>query len=582
MSQRRPLPLLQELKRRHVFKVGGVYLVGAWLVLQVVALVFPALRLPPWTITLVVVLALIGFPLALVLAWALELTPEGLRPTQPPEAEPAAPPPPTGEDRRGRAAPPPERAPGERDAPRALAVLPFANLSPDAESEYFSDGITEELIDALSRLEGLRVASRTSSFAFRGDKGADVRQIAESLRVGFVLEGGVRRSGNRLRVTTRLVEAGTGLHLWSRKYDRQMDDVFAVQEEIAQEVAAALEVEFAGEGAGLVRPGTRDLDAHDLFLKGRYHLQRRTREGLQRAVGYFDQAVERDARFALAHAARAEAYNILWDYGIVPPAVARRSAAEAARAAVRLDPSSVEAATALAVVDQLDWNFAAAEEGLRRVISAHPRHASAHHRLALLLTWLGRTDEAREHIQQARQLEPLSLIINTTTGWVEYFARSHEAAASELTAVLDLDPHYALAHLLLGRVRLATGRPDQGIEAYRAAIRLGGETPAALGLLAHGLAGAGEREEASRVADALAAGAPQRPGSPYHSAIALLGLGERERALAELQRAHQQRDPSLVLLGVDPILDPLRGDPIAQGLMETMGLTPVPDPLVVS
>ncbi|MHC4138133.1 MAG: tetratricopeptide repeat protein, partial [Planctomycetota bacterium] len=326
-----------ELKRRKVYRVAVVYSVVAFVIWQAAEIAFPSLHLPEWTLTFVVVIALIGFPIALVLAWAFEITPEGVRRTEPAGAEPAEAP----------ASPPPAVA--HEVERKSIAVLPFANMSDDPENEYFSDGMTEEIINALTQLEDLRVAARTSCFAFKG-KPADIGEIGAKLKVATVLEGSVRKAGTRLRITAQLVNVGDGYHLWSERYDREMEDVFAIQDEIARAIADRLQVTLAvGAGERLVKPPTKSLEAYDLYLKGRYFVNRIVEvagEGPRKGIDFFEQALALDPGYALAHAGIADAYSFLGST-VLRPKEALPKAREAAMRALELDDTLAETHCAL-------------------------------------------------------------------------------------------------------------------------------------------------------------------------------------------------------------------------------------------
>ncbi len=306
-------------------------------------------------------------------------------------------------------------------APAAsAAVLPFADLSPGKDQEYFSDGLTEELITSLSRIHGLRVAARTSSFQFKG-RNADVREVGRKLDVGAVLEGSVRRSGNRLRVTAQLSSAKDGYQLWSDSYDRDLADVFAVQEEIARAIVSALRVRLGGgPDSSLAAQPTRNLEAYDLYLKGRFAWNQRTgAAALKEAVRYLEQAVAQDSSFARAWAALADAYILVVPYAGLSPTETWPKAKAAAQRGLLLDSTSAEAYTSLAYGSMLyEWNWRAAEENFGRAIAANPNYATGHHWYADFLAGRGRLDESLEQMRRAHELDPLSRVISSELGWV--------------------------------------------------------------------------------------------------------------------------------------------------------------------
>lgn len=568
--------LFEELKRRRVFRVAGVYVLAAVAVVEGANNFFPALHLPEWTSTFVVALVILGFPIALVLAWAYDVTPQGVQRTPTPiaeeshdaEAEATA-------ARRERG-----RAPRVAGARHAVVALPFANLSSDEENEYLADGITEELINALAKVQGLRVASRTSSFSFKG-KAMDIPEIAERLGVDIVIEGSVRKVGNRLRISVQVIDVEDGYPLWSDTFNRQLEDVFVLQEEIARAVAAALEVTLVGNGeAPLVKTSTDDVEAYTLYLKGRHFWNRRTSEGLRTAVEYFTRAIEVDPDYSLAHAGLADTYAILLDYGILPPGEALPKLREAALRALELDATLAEAHTSLALAHQFEWNWSAAEREFRRAITLNPNFAVAHHRYALFLAWMERPGESLREIRQAQQIEPLSLIILSTVGWVHYYARRYQEAVEQSLQVLEMDPDFLNANIVLGLAYGQLGRYADAVGALQQATRLSGDGASILALLGYVHGASGDLAKAQEIYERLRAQAPERYISPYYLAIAALGVRDPEQAFDWLERAYEQRSGPLVYLRAEPIVDSLRSDPRFERLLARLGLVTA-DPLAV-
>jgi adenylate cyclase len=418
--------LLAELKRRKVFRVAAVYGAAAFVVIRAADIVFPSLSLPAWTVTLVVALALLGLPLALVLAWAFDATPEGVRRTEPASAhelaaivaQPRARRWPAGIGAlagiallaggtwwtvgRGAGAP--------AAAYDSIAVLPFVNLSGDPENEYFGDGLAEELLNALAGIEGLKVAARTSAFAFKGTS-TDVRTIGDTLRVATVLEGSVRRSADRIRITAQLIDARSGYHLWSETYDRPLTELFAVQDAITGEIVTALAVRLTGgsRADGLHRGGTTDLEAYDLYLLGRQKWATREIPLLHEAVEHFEQAIARDSSFALAWSGFADAIDAL-AWRRVPVALERvDEAKDAAVRAIMLDPELAEGWASLGVLlAEFYRDFRFSEVALRRALALKPSYAPAHLWLGHTLLYAGRPQEALEAAESAVRLNPLS------------------------------------------------------------------------------------------------------------------------------------------------------------------------------
>lgn len=315
----KPAVLFRELRHRKVLRAAAVYAVIGWAVIEASDTIFPVLSIPEGAFTAVLIITLVGFPVALVGAWMFDITPHGLKRTQPLSADSAV------------------VAADEPASPRSIAVLPFANMSDDPDNEYFSDGVTEEIINALAKVAGLQVAARTSSFSFKG-KDQDVTEIGRRLRVATVLEGSVRKAGQQVRIAAQLVNADDGYHIWSEVYDRELADIFEVQEEIARAIVDKLKVEFMGEGdQRLVQRHTENLDAYNLYLRGRYFWNQRER-GLTKGIECFEHAIAADGRYALAYSGLADSYNLLGFYGFLGPKEAFPKAKMRARKALELDP----------------------------------------------------------------------------------------------------------------------------------------------------------------------------------------------------------------------------------------------------
>jgi TolB-like protein/DNA-binding SARP family transcriptional activator/Tfp pilus assembly protein PilF len=476
-------------------------------------------------------------------------------------------------------APPPSTSVGGEVPARGIAVLPFEDDTRGRRSEYFSDGLTEEITDALSRVRGLRVIARTSAFAFKG-KRVPAPEIGRALGVTHLLEGSVRRSGGSLRIAARLVEAATGSLLWSERYDREAGDVFAVQDEIARAVVDALRVELAGDAGALVRGSTSDPEAHALYLRGRSCWYTRTPEGLEEAASYFRRALERDPAYALAHIGLADAYNMLgaFDYGVLPPGEVYPRAREAAARALALRPDLAEAHTALAnVLLNHAWDWEGAARSFGRALQLNPGYAVAYHWYSLYLGALGRHAEALDAVRRARELDPVSLVMGTALARQLYFGREYAAAIREYRAVLAQDPGFAPARLGLGVTLAQAGSPAEAAEEVaRVPDAPGGTRPVVLALRAHAQGRAGNGGDARALLARLRAVAAERYVPPEYFAVIHLGLGESGEALDWLERACDARSGSLVYLRVDPLLDPLRTDARFARLCERVGFPALP------
>jgi serine/threonine-protein kinase len=468
------------------------------------------------------------------------------------------------------------RAAAPAAAPSA-AVLPFVDLSPQHDQEYFSDGLTEELITALSQVSGLRVAARTSSFQFKGQN-PDVREVGRRLGVGAVLEGSVRKSGSRLRVSAQLTSVRDGYQLWTESYDRDLNDVFAVQEDVARSIVTALRVRLAPsrDSALAVRP-THDLEAYELYLKGRFAWNQRTGSSLREAVRYLEQAVARDSSFSHAWAALAEAYLLEVPYAGGSPAEGWRNAQTAARRALALDSTSAEAYTALAYGNTIyGWNWAEAEENFQRAIAADPAYPTGHHWYGDFLAGRGRLDESLREMERALRLDPLSRQISAERGWVLYLMGRTDEAEAQMRRTLDLDPNYAQAHFRLGLVRIQQHRYPEAIAELKRAVDLGVFYPLAAEGLAVAYAASGDRGSALAIVDSLKRRSATELVPPVAIAIAYGALGDVKQGLEWLNRGIDEHDIYIPENFQEPLLDPLRKDPAYQRVLRRMGLAKTP------
>lgn len=456
---------------------------------------------------------------------------------------------------------------------RAVAVLPFVNASPDPDTEYLSDGITDELIDALSKVRGLRVASRTSVFALKG-KPQDVRAIGALLGVSAVIEGTVRKSGDRLRIAAQLTSTDDGSLLWSERFDRQLADVFAVQDEIAHTIVDTLRVRlFADLSEPLPQRYTQNVRAYGLYLKGRYEWNKRTQEGVAEGIRYFTQAIEEDPAYAPAYVGLADSYALHVDYRNVAVHEGFARAREYARRALALDESLAEAHASLAwTLFIYDWNWAEAAEEFHRAIQIAPGYATARQWYSFLLASRGQFDEAIVEGHMAQELDPASVSIRRTVGWLYYYARRYEQARFHLDRAVAMNPLAEESYRILGLSMLELGHHDEAVRILRESSMLPGSGSYATAALGYALGRAGRRDEAAQVLAQLEAEARHGYVSPVAFVIVLLGLERFEEALACAWRAVDERRGWLVYLKVNPILDPVREHPRFRELVARMTL----------
>lgn len=456
-----------------------------------------------------------------------------------------------------------------------LAVLPFQNLTGDASQEYFSDGFTEEMIAQLGSLDPqhLAVIARTSVMHYKGTR-TPLEQIARQLDVQYVLEGSVRRDSNNLRITAQLIQTKDQTHVWANEYDHEPKDLLAVQSEIAKEIANEIQLTLGDRRPIVAAPpalSPQEYEAYDLYLKGRYLWSKRTREGLQGAVYWFKQAIAKDPNYARAYAGLADSYAIMSEYGIVPASEYMPQARTAALKALQLDDSLAEAHTSLAlIVQNYDWDWQTAEREYRRAIQLNANYATAHHWYAECLAFQGRFDEALGESERARELDPLSLIIAADNGAIYYFARQYDRAIARFQGVLDVDPSFGVAHLIIGayvqqgRFKEALANVEQwrrvsdgaGIWAWEAYVsgRAGDPVRAR-----HAL------QELQRINRSAGLDPEQ------YFDIAYGGLNDNDKWLDCLQKAYQQRTNIPTGFKVDPRYDPLRSDPRFQELLRRAG-----------
>src|SRR5215470_1040443 len=464
-----PIAFFSELKRRNVYKVAVAYAVVAWLLMQIASQIFPFFDIPNWVVRLVVILLIIGFPIALIIAWAFELTPQGIKRT---EAADAA-----GQRSRGgawiyvvligaalsvdlfflgrytagRATPRHDASPARTEVATAgldksIAVLPLINESGDPKDEYFSDGLSEELIAALAQISGLKVIGRSSSFRFRERK-EEPKTIGEKLGVATLLEGTVRKQGDRVRIVAELINAADGIELWTRTFDRELKDIFAVQQEIAAAVASALKVRLLGsDDHSAASAATKNAEAHNAYLQGHFHLQRRNLEDYRKAVDYFDEAIRLDPNYALAYAERSEAWTFIGDLTGQRPTEYPKARSDADKA-VAIAPELAEARAALGFARCfIDWKFAEGLTELKRAKELSPANPTANDLLARIIVYLGGVDEAERQARQAVELDPLSTTTYGNLARVLFCAGKLDEADGAARKAAELQPTGAANH----------------------------------------------------------------------------------------------------------------------------------------
>ena len=453
----------------------------------------------------------------------------------------------------------------------SIVVLPFVDMTPSRDQEYFCHGITEEIISSLTRIPGLHVVSRTSAFAFQG-KNLEITEIARRLRVGTALEGSVRKAGDRVRVTAQLVDAATGYQLWSKRFDRELSDIFAIQDEIAASVTGEFRMRVVGQ------PGMRpalNAAAHDTYLKGTYQLHKWTEHSVRRAIGHFRDAIAEDGRFAPAYAALAEAH--IWLYsgaGICPARETIPHARWGVEKALELDATLADAHKVRGLIAMNhDWSRTEAEEAMTRALELGPGSAAAHLWNAWRLAVLERRhDGALAELEEAERLDPLDLQIKTQIGYVHHFRHDVDRAIVQFEKVLALDPSFAFAHYALGDACTVRGEYERAFDEFNRAIQLGGRSANHVGVLGYAYARAGRVALAKQHLQELTTRAAHDHVSPIWMAMVHLGLGELDDLFDWLERAYEERDGSLILIATAVEFDPVRDDTRFASLLEKMGL----------
>ena len=588
-----PNQFFGELRRRNVYKVAVAYAVVGWLLIQVATQVFPFLDIPNWAIRLVILVTALGFPIALIIAWAFELTPEGIRRTEDADA--------AGQRSRGgiwmalvviaaalslglfflgrysagnaRSQSPASRGSAAASSEavtavpeKSVAVLPLLNESGDPKDEYFADGLSEELIAALAQINGLKVIGRSSSFRFK-DRHEEPKAIGEKLGVSTLLEGTVRKQDDRVRIVAELVNAADGIALWTRTFDRDLKDIFAVQEEIARAVAESLKVTLLGsQDRSAQRGAPGNVEAHNAYLQGHFHFQRRNLEDYRKAVGYFDQAIRLDPDYALAYTERSEAWSFIGDLtGQHEPAWS--NARSDAEKAVAIAPSLAEARAALGWVRFfIDWKFAEGITELKRAKELSPANPTANDLLARAILYLGRLDEAERQARHAVELDPLSVIAQGNLARVLFFAGKLDEADATARKAAELQPASASSRrwqtLIAAQrghgetaLREAQVEPDEGYRRFELALAqyVRGDRAAADAALA----------------DLIANG---RDNLAYQIAEVYAVRGENDKAFEWLQISFDNHDTGTLTLLTDPLLRGLRDDARYKKFLVKLGL----------
>jgi len=573
-----------ELRRRNVYKVAVAYAIVGWLLVQVATQVFPFLEIPNWVVRLVIALVIIGFPIALVIAWAFEATPQGIQRTEVADAMSTAP----GKKKHawifvvifgaaisvglffiGRYTGRHTASASELSA-KSIAVLPFDNLSRDPDNAYFAEGVQDEILTRLAKVADLKVISRTSTQRFKSTPG-NLPEIAKQLGVVHILEGSVQKANDQVRVNVQLINALTDAHLWADTYDRKLIDIFSVESEIAKTIADTLQAKLTGsEKTAIAKAPTANTEAYELYLKGRSFWEKRSGDNIPKAIAFFEQAIARDPNYALAYAGLSAAYILSPFYAGADRRDASAKAKEAALKALRLDPNLAEAHLALGKVfffSEID--LAGAMREYKRAIELKPNDADAHHWYGNdTLSALGQFEEAIAEGNRSVELDPLSIVINVDLGVTFYYAHRYDDAARQLRKTLEIDPTSFYTHYNLGILLQVTGDLSGAIAEYEKAKQLNDNAYVST-LWAVAKAHAGDQDAARRMLSEFDKISQQHEVVGYLRALLYLSLNKKDEALRWLEQGYEERDGSNIsTIKVDPLLDSLHGDPRFEALVQ--------------
>jgi serine/threonine protein kinase/Tfp pilus assembly protein PilF len=468
---------------------------------------------------------------------------------------------------------PKKEAVSAKSGPSSIAVLPFVDDSPEKGHEYLCEGIPNTLINALNNIQNLRVLARTSAFSFVG-KGLDIQGIGQKLNVENVLEGSIQIVGDNLRVTASLIKVKDGYQIWNATYDRKLEDVFAIQDDIAQSIVKALKMKLLGEQEErLVTRSTENMEAYKLYLEGLYYWNKRTGKDLNKAIELFNQAVDKDPNYALAYVGLADSYSLLPLYADARAKDVYPRAKAAATKALEINETLAEAHNSLAYVyERYDWNFKAAEAEFKRALELNPNYATGHFWYGELLTFFGRFEEAIREYKRALELDPVSLIINANLGWTYVMAQQFDQALAHLHKTLELDPNFAMTRMMLGLANLGKKNFREAIDELKKVRELSGDALYAIEPLGEAYAAAGKIEEAEGILEELKVRSQKQFVSPYRMASLYAALGDLDKAFELANTAYEERDENLIIIKIHPGWIPFRSDPRYQALVKMVGL----------
>ena len=577
-----------ELKRRNVYKVAVAYAVVGWLIAQIATQIFPFFEIPNWAVRLVVLAIVIGFPIALVIAWAFEATPEGIKRTEVADAMPAA----AAKKKHtwiyvvvigtvisvalfllGRYTVRNTAVAARTDLPaKTIAVLPFESLSEDKSNAYFAEGVQDEILTRLAKVADLKVISRTSTQRFKSAP-SDLREIAKQLGVTNILEGSVQKANDQVRVNVQLINALTDAHLWAEIYDRKLTDIFIVESDIAKTIADTLQAKLTGsEVKMMTKTPTANNEAYELYLKGRFFWNKRTAADLRKSIDYFNQAIEKDPSYARAYAALAQSWKLLPAFNGGAPQECFPQAEVAAKKALTLDDTLSDAHAALASLKGLDgFDYPGAIIEYERTLQLNPNDATARQWFANdTLANVGQTEREIAELKRAVELDPLSLVINTNLGVAYIHAGRLDDAIAQLRKTVELDATFYYSRYNLAEALELKGLIPEATAEYQKAMSMT-EDPVPLGMFGRLCALRGQKDEALKILQRLRENRELHYTAAYGLALIFVGLGDHNEALNWLEQGYREHDGfNIGPIRVDPLLAPLHGDPRFEALAENV------------
>ena len=519
--------LFKELKRRKVYKTFGAYAAIAFVIMQVVEIVFPMFEIPLWAGRFVIILLILGFPIAIILSWIFERSPKGIIREK-------------------------KQVNAKLDSKLFIAVLPFVDLSPNKDKDYFCEGISEELINQLSRVKGLQLVSRTSSFKFK-DGNIDIKEIGSLLNVKLIVEGSIQFANDAVRIAARLTSVETGYQLWMERYDRKLDNIFEIQDEIASSISRTLKLEILGEKRTSANRHSSDLDAFQEYLKGRYFWNKRNKGRLQEGITHFQNAISKDNEYALAYSGLADSYAVQGWYNYIEPSTAYNHAKKYALKSIENESAIAEGYVSLGYINHhYDWDWTLADKNFNKGLQLNPGYSVGHHWYAIFLASRSDFSKAERSISRAKELDPLSMVIKTAEGWINHMSADYNKAVIKLEKAIKEEPDFPWSYYVLAQAYEEMGNHDLALKNYKHAFEISNETPFYLAGLGHIYGLTDNNENAQNILDQLKALREKTFISSIDLALAGMGVKADNQTLDLIMLGIEERVSALPYITVDP------------------------------